>query len=406
MLGASTAFFTWKMETELRKRKETVMIRFAARLMNADVARAWFTWKERTEELKIMEQVMFNYANQLMFKCFKGWQRYHIRQRGGGLRRFVRWFWEVEERMASAIWEAEMAVERALLPRRHEPHASARDSDSGDDDDDEDYHGRRHRGVDRRGAARSKRDPSEPLLPAMDGPFASRPHRLHSSLAAREAVREYRLQEASRTAQGKAHQASLRRLAGEGARGGRAGAQSEAFSSHVSSAVDAHLDGYMRVTPHRPAAHPSAARPSRAAGAEVQVDPSAAAGIRSIRTSFDYFDRNGSGYLDYRELRNALGHYGIDLSSEEARRLVLRYDDRPDGKLDIGEFAQLISDLEAGMIRAGVRLQAEALRNGAPPPPTMPPLGGDDGAGVGFGSSRRPALPPRADERRWGGPQF
>ena len=42
--------------------------------------------------------------------------------------------------------------------------------------------------------------------------------------------------------------------------------------------------------------------------------------------AFRYFDANGSGYLDYRELRDALSYYGLDLSSAAAREVVLRYD--------------------------------------------------------------------------------
>ena len=37
---------------------------------------------------------------------------------------------------------------------------------------------------------------------------------------------------------------------------------------------------------------------------------------------FERFDANGSGYLDYRELRNALRHYGIDVSERSAAALL------------------------------------------------------------------------------------
>ena len=83
-----------------------------------------------------------------------------------------------------------------------------------------------------------------------------------------------------------------------------------------------------------PSAKPSiAAAPSKAVPARV-------------RSAFQYFDRNGSGYLDYRELRNALEHYGIDTNTAGARKVLRRYDDRPDGKLDVGEFGALVNDLD------------------------------------------------------------
>ena len=65
-----------------------------------------------------------------------------------------------------------------------------------------------------------------------------------------------------------------------------------------------------------------------------------------VSETFRYFDYNDSGFLDYRELRNALRHYGVDVSTAAAKEVVLAYDDRPDGKLDVGEFAQLVRDIE------------------------------------------------------------
>ena len=67
----------------------------------------------------------------------------------------------------------------------------------------------------------------------------------------------------------------------------------------------------------------------------------------SVRAAFARFDRNRSGFLDYRELRNALTHMGLDLSTSTAVELVRAYDDYPDGKLDIFEFSNLVRDLGA-----------------------------------------------------------
>lgn len=38
----------------------------------------------------------------------------------------------------------------------------------------------------------------------------------------------------------------------------------------------------------------------------------------SVRAAFHYFDVDGSGFLDHRELRAALRHYGIDTSARQA----------------------------------------------------------------------------------------
>ena len=65
-----------------------------------------------------------------------------------------------------------------------------------------------------------------------------------------------------------------------------------------------------------------------------------------VLATFEHFDRNRSGFLDYRELREALRHYGLDMSMSQAANLVQRYDSNPDGRLDVGEFAALIRDLE------------------------------------------------------------
>ena len=65
-----------------------------------------------------------------------------------------------------------------------------------------------------------------------------------------------------------------------------------------------------------------------------------------LRRAFEYFDRDGSGFLDFRELRNALTLFGLDLHAEHAKQLLIAYDDRPDGKLDLTEFIKLVSDIK------------------------------------------------------------
>ena len=66
----------------------------------------------------------------------------------------------------------------------------------------------------------------------------------------------------------------------------------------------------------------------------------------SVRSAFDRFDKNRSGFLDYRELRNALKHMRYDISTATTIELLRAYDDHPDGKLDVYEFGKLVRDLD------------------------------------------------------------
>ena len=73
-------------------------------------------------------------------------------------------------------------------------------------------------------------------------------------------------------------------------------------------------------------------------------------GAPRVRAAFEYYDRNRSGYLDYRELRDALRHMGLDATYGGAATLLRRYDD-PDGRMDVHEFHRLVQDLSAGVYR-------------------------------------------------------
>ena len=66
-----------------------------------------------------------------------------------------------------------------------------------------------------------------------------------------------------------------------------------------------------------------------------------------VRAAFERYDRNRSGFLDYRELRNALTYMGLDVSTAATVDLLRAYDDYPDGKLDVHEFETLVLDLKS-----------------------------------------------------------
>ena len=65
----------------------------------------------------------------------------------------------------------------------------------------------------------------------------------------------------------------------------------------------------------------------------------------AVLEAFARFDRNRSGRLDYRELREALRALGLDATSSEAARVLAEYDDDGSGLMEIDEFAQLVQRL-------------------------------------------------------------
>jgi Ca2+-binding EF-hand superfamily protein len=72
-----------------------------------------------------------------------------------------------------------------------------------------------------------------------------------------------------------------------------------------------------------------------------------------VSATFDEFDVNRSGFLDYAELRNALRKYGVDVNNDVAADILRSYDDNPNGLLDLLEFAKLVADLEGSGHRGG-----------------------------------------------------
>jgi calcium-binding protein CML len=99
--------------------------------------------------------------------------------------------------------------------------------------------------------------------------------------------------------------------------------------------------------------------------AQVIHDLSATAS--KVKLTFSRFDANDSGYLEIQELRKALEHHGLDLSTAEAGRIMSVYDGNPNGKLDLSEFTQVIHDLSASLLHPTVQRTAS---KGATPPPT------------------------------------
>ena len=62
---------------------------------------------------------------------------------------------------------------------------------------------------------------------------------------------------------------------------------------------------------------------------ELPPQSAAAADASNIAAVFRTFDRNRSGFLDPRELREALRHYGVGASDAQIAEVLRRYDSRP-----------------------------------------------------------------------------
>ena len=102
-----------------------------------------------------------------------------------------------------------------------------------------------------------------------------------------------------------------------------------------------------------------------------------------VHETFAYFDSTRSGYLEYKYLRSALLHYGLEAKVEVTD---------PDGQLDLHEFAELVRDLEERISREELtppdhRNAAGAHSDGGPNAliPRRPPHGHQR---VGGGATR------------------
>ena len=72
---------------------------------------------------------------------------------------------------------------------------------------------------------------------------------------------------------------------------------------------------------------------------------------KEIKEDFHLIDADNSGYIDLEELQKGLKKYGIKLSIVSTERLMRKYDDNPDNKIDIKEFVQLKRDIDANSFR-------------------------------------------------------
>lgn len=62
-----------------------------------------------------------------------------------------------------------------------------------------------------------------------------------------------------------------------------------------------------------------------------------------ISSAFKMFDSDGNGFIDVKELRQALAKLGETLSEEEAQQMLDEADTNHDGFLDISEFKNIMT---------------------------------------------------------------
>ena len=110
---------------------------------------------------------------------------------------------------------------------------------------------------------------------------------------------------------------------------------------------------------------------------------------RRAREAFERFDANRDGQIDRRELRHALRHYGVDVTRDEAARVLDAYDDRPDRRLDLVEFSNLVQDLELGVVRT----ERPPTPGARPPTPGARPPRPKSANPAGRLAQRRPPTP-------------
>tara|TARA_Y100000816_G_C25584231_1_gene314003 strand:+ start:63 stop:443 length:381 start_codon:yes stop_codon:yes gene_type:complete len=67
---------------------------------------------------------------------------------------------------------------------------------------------------------------------------------------------------------------------------------------------------------------------------------------KQIKKDFKKIDSDNNGFIDLHELRNGLKKYGINMTIKETKKLISKYDNNPDQKIDLQEFIQLKKDID------------------------------------------------------------
>ena len=88
--------------------------------------------------------------------------------------------------------------------------------------------------------------------------------------------------------------------------------------------------------------------------------------MQSVHEAFRAFDDDGSGSINASELKMALQHMGLELSSAEVDSMMATADKDGDGEIDLEEFEGMM-DATAEGAAAWAKIRAASNKNGAPP---------------------------------------
>ena len=87
---------------------------------------------------------------------------------------------------------------------------------------------------------------------------------------------------------------------------------------------------------------------------------------KDIKNQFKIIDKDGSGFIDVDELNAGLKKYGIKMSIDNTKKLLNKYDNNPDSRIDVKEFVQLKRDIDDKDFRDGsksVKINFKKIRN-------------------------------------------
>ena len=91
---------------------------------------------------------------------------------------------------------------------------------------------------------------------------------------------------------------------------------------------------------------------------------------RKLKEAFEDADLDNSNNIDKREFRKAMSHLGVDLSAGDVDDIYDRYDHRRDGRLDYGEFIELLGFSSSSKTARGGR---DSLSRGGRDSPVRSP---------------------------------
>lgn len=72
---------------------------------------------------------------------------------------------------------------------------------------------------------------------------------------------------------------------------------------------------------------------------------------KEIREAFDLFDADGSGQLDTKELKVAMGALGLEPGGADLKKMVAQVDTDGDSKVDFEEFVRFVQEFAAMQVR-------------------------------------------------------